>query len=448
MRVMNFNKPRACVFLLLQALVLSTPLVLGHSAVVAADANRGPATPVVVGPAAPAGPLLQQSPAAAQPLPAIMQPSASPPPAGTVNNFGNPGIEADTAVTISADSRLDRARILVEAGVRLENGEGIERDISKALALYCDAAKTELGDAFIRIGWLYANGRGVPRSEAIAATMFHRAARAGNEMGERLAELYVGQPRRQPPCLGGDAIADDAPPVPKLAAAAAAARLATPIVEAPAQFKTAAQTVERKKVLDVVIKFAKQLRLDPRLVMAVIGTESGFDPLARSVKNAQGLMQLIPDTAERFAVKDILDPVENLRGGMSYLRWLLAYYKGDVWLAVAAYNAGEGAVDRFRGVPPYAETMAYVQKIRNQYPLDWHPFDASATTPSAIFSTRRIGPTTLAPQSLLPVSEPLPALPRPQLAQHNLQQASEQQLQKQVQQILLPSSARRVTRGS
>lgn len=388
---MNFPRTSAPIAAAFQCALLGGLLTFGQLSAFAADSS--PASPVVTAPAGPAGPIVPAAPgaAAAAPLPVIGAPASLPPSA-----LRPESVEGDGKITISADSRHERARVIVEAGVRYENGEGVERDLTRALSLYCEAAKADLSDAFIRIGWLYANGRGVPRSDAIAGGMFHRAAKLGNDMGERLADLYLGQARRDPPCLGGEALADDAPPVPKLAAS----RLPTPVVEAPAQFKAAAPSIERKKVLETVLKFAKQLRLDPRLVMAVIGTESNFDPLARSVKNAQGLMQLIPDTAERFAVKDILDPIENLRGGMSYLRWLLAYYKGDVWLAVAAYNAGEGAVDKFRGIPPFAETIAYVQKIRNQYPLDWHPFDASAAGPSQMFNGRKPGPTTQAPAPL------------------------------------------------
>ncbi len=292
--------------------------------------------------------------------------------------------------TVVSDARAERARLQLEAGVRYEHGEGVLPDLNRAQNLYCEAAKLEIPDAFIRLGWMYANGQGVPRSEAVAYSLFRRAASLGSEMGEQLSQLYHGHPRRMPPCLGGDALPEDAPPPAKVVTLAQ-----TPTVEDPAQFKATLPTIERRKIVEMVVKLSKQIKLDPRLVLALIGTESGFDPLARSVKNAQGLMQLIPDTAERFAVKDMLDPAENLRGGMSYLRWLLSYYRGDVWLAVAAYNAGEGAVDRFRGIPPYAETMAYVQRIRNQYPLDRHPFDASAAPPSNILSGKRTGPTTL-----------------------------------------------------
>jgi soluble lytic murein transglycosylase-like protein len=92
-------------------------------------------------------------------------------------------------------------------------------------------------------------------------------------------------------------------------------------------------------------------------------------------------MQLIPATAARFRVKDPLDPEQNIRGGLSYLRWLLAYFKGDLPLVLAAYNAGEGAVERFKGVPPYPETQGYLRRVQETFSLPDHPFDASVTAP-------------------------------------------------------------------
>ena len=95
-------------------------------------------------------------------------------------------------------------------------------------------------------------------------------------------------------------------------------------------------------------------------------------------------MQLIPETAARFNVRNTFDPSQNVRGGLSYLRWLLSYYRGDVLLAIAAYNAGEGAVDRHRGIPPYMETAFYVKKIYAFYKQAQHPFDASLAQASPI----------------------------------------------------------------
>jgi soluble lytic murein transglycosylase-like protein len=98
-------------------------------------------------------------------------------------------------------------------------------------------------------------------------------------------------------------------------------------------------------------------------------------------------MQLVPDTASRFNVTNAYDPHQNVRGGLSYLRWLLAYYRGQVDLAAAAYNAGEGAVDRHGGVPPYAETRDYVRKIRRLYGANEHPYNPHITDPSPLLGS-------------------------------------------------------------
>jgi hypothetical protein len=112
---------------------------------------------------------------------------------------------------------------------------------------------------------------------------------------------------------------------------------------------------------------AREHGLDPDLVLAVIAVESAFNARAVSPKNAQGLMQLIPATAKRFGVDDPFNPAENVRGGVSYLRWLSDRFAGNTSLALAGYNAGEGAVQNHGGIPPYAETQHYVQKVARQY---------------------------------------------------------------------------------
>lgn len=114
--------------------------------------------------------------------------------------------------------------------------------------------------------------------------------------------------------------------------------------------------------------------VDPKLVHYVIRQESNFKMGARSHKNAQGLMQMIPATAERFGVKDVYDPGQNIEGGTKYLRWLLKRFDGDVKLALAGYNAGEGAVERSGNqVPDYTETKNYVKKIVENYGKTHHP---------------------------------------------------------------------------
>jgi soluble lytic murein transglycosylase-like protein len=114
---------------------------------------------------------------------------------------------------------------------------------------------------------------------------------------------------------------------------------------------------------EAVDRIAERNQLSPQLVHSVIKVESNYNPNAISSKGAQGLMQLIPSTARRFGVSNVFNPVENVEGGARYLRYLLELYKGDYKLALAAYNAGEGAVARHGGVPPYPETVNYLQQV-------------------------------------------------------------------------------------
>lgn len=109
---------------------------------------------------------------------------------------------------------------------------------------------------------------------------------------------------------------------------------------------------------------ALQHGVDESIVRAIIHAESSFNPNALSRVGAQGLMQLMPATARRFGVNNAFDATQNIRGGVQYLAWLLRRYNGDLTLAAAGYNAGEGAVDKYKGVPPYSETRLYVQRVR------------------------------------------------------------------------------------
>ena len=114
---------------------------------------------------------------------------------------------------------------------------------------------------------------------------------------------------------------------------------------------------------ELIQDMAKEAELDPVLVKALVHVESSFDPTATSPKGAMGLMQLMPGTASRMGVVKPYRPEENVRGGVKYLKFLFDRYNGNSRLAIAAYNAGEGAVDRFREVPPYAETQTYVRRV-------------------------------------------------------------------------------------
>jgi soluble lytic murein transglycosylase-like protein len=125
-------------------------------------------------------------------------------------------------------------------------------------------------------------------------------------------------------------------------------------------------TMTRPGIERLVDESATAWRVDPALVEAIIANESGFDPKATSGAGARGLMQLMPETAARLGVADAYDPKENVEGGTRYLREMLDRF-GSLELAVAAYNAGPAAVERYGGVPPYAETRTYVRNVLTKY---------------------------------------------------------------------------------
>jgi hypothetical protein len=115
----------------------------------------------------------------------------------------------------------------------------------------------------------------------------------------------------------------------------------------------------------LVLRAARETGLDPNLIHAVILAESAYDPQARSPKGAMGLMQLMPATARRYGVANPYDPAQNIQGGTRYLAYLMKRFGNDIELAVAAYNAGEGAVEKYnRSIPPYRETQAYVERVK------------------------------------------------------------------------------------
>ncbi len=126
-------------------------------------------------------------------------------------------------------------------------------------------------------------------------------------------------------------------------------------------------SIDRDGVEKLVKEAAERHNVDPALVRAVIETESNWNPYAVSRKGAGGLMQLIPTTAERYGANDVFNPRQNIDAGVSHLKWLLERYNGNLDLALAAYNAGAGAVDRAHGIPAFRETRNYVQKVQDAY---------------------------------------------------------------------------------
>ena len=257
-----------------------------------------------------------------------------------------------------------------------EQGEAQARDVVRAVALYCQSARQGEVAAQYALGWMLAHGRGMPRDDAAAAHFFAAAAAQGDARSQRMLQQVGPLADQVPACLR------PIEPEPVAAAPVLAQAQAQAVPEPPRPPLREVPPQAPKPLVDLVHKLAPQFKLDPILVLAVMAVESNFDPLAVSAKNAQGLMQLIPDTAARFNVRDVFDPAQNIRGGMAYLRWLLAYFEGDVSMVVAAYNAGEGTVERYKGVPPFAETRAYVDRIRRFIGDLTLPYDARATRPS------------------------------------------------------------------
>jgi len=227
------------------------------------------------------------------------------------------------------------------------------------------------------------NARGIQRNDAEAAHMFAAAAEQGMAQAQNMLDRMGGTPLGDPPpCLRPP---ETDPPV----------AVAPPPVRGPKPPVSLWATLplpERAPaaIVNYVKLLAPEYQLSPALVLAVMAQESNFDPLAESPKSAMGLMQLMPDTAARFRVTRITDPAQNIRGGMAYLRWLLAYFEGDIALAAAGYNAGEGAVDRHRGVPPYRETRAYVERILRHVGQARHPYDGSVVSPSPMLRSLRL----------------------------------------------------------
>lgn len=250
----------------------------------------------------------------------------------------------------------------------LENGEGVARDPLLAANLYCQAARMGNAEAQYSLGWMYANGRGIARDDALAGFFFKAAAEQGIEAAQRMLKV-VGEPvADKPECMREPVV-----PV-----------LAKPPPLAVAMPKVDYRLIAPRKIFDLVNKMAPQFKIEPQLALAIISAESNFDVLAVSTKSAQGLMQLIPETSERFNVRNAFDPAQNIRGGLTYLRWLLAYFEGDVALVAAAYNAGEGTVERYSGIPPYMETRSYVKRILASFGGLVHPFDERVTRPSPV----------------------------------------------------------------
>ncbi|MGB7931161.1 MAG: transglycosylase SLT domain-containing protein [Gammaproteobacteria bacterium] len=212
-------------------------------------------------------------------------------------------------------------------------GKGVDQDDARAYQLFCIAALQGDNESAYYLGWMRLNGYGEILDDAMAVGWFQLAAERGDAHSRHILEDLLNN--------------------------------VTPVQDSGCPLKN--KPLDRAKIETWVYVLAPSYGLDANLLLAVIEVESRFNPNALSPKNARGLMQLLPATAKRFEVEDIWDPIENLMGGMAYLRWLLDRYDGDLNLSLSAYNAGEQIVDFYGGIPPYRETHYYVERINRIY---------------------------------------------------------------------------------
>ncbi|MBE9609289.1 transglycosylase SLT domain-containing protein [Chitinilyticum litopenaei] len=220
---------------------------------------------------------------------------------------------------------------------------------------YCRAARNGTIEAQYRLGMLYAFGNGVPQNRDYAASLFAVAAQQGHAEAGAMLETIRLNSEQLPPCMLADI--DPAP--------APAGQLARLDRLSPGQ----------KQIAQIITQLAIWNDVDPQLALSIAMVESGLNPHAVSPKSAAGIMQLMPATAERFNVRDTFNVTQNVRGGIKYLRWLIVRFDGDIDLVAAGYNAGEKAVERYKGIPPYPETRNYVAKVRKLYPAAVHVID-------------------------------------------------------------------------
>ena len=234
---------------------------------------------------------------------------------------------------------------------------GNARNSPAAIAELCRLARRGDAESQYELAWLYAHGRGPDRHDDWAAYLFTAASLQGHTFAEQMLKAVPWPVASTPDCLK---VASVLPPLP-----------------ASGRYEEPPPHIEK-----LVRKLAPQYQVAPQLALAIIAVESNFDVTAVSPRAAMGLMQLIPQTAKRFGVKNAFDAQDNINGGLAYLRWLLAYFEGDVVLVAAAYNAGEGAVNLHRGIPPFDETREYVKRVMSRFGHFTQPYDSRVTPPS------------------------------------------------------------------
>lgn len=299
------------------------------------------------------------------------------------------GASGPTPAAVLQDEPPALRRLMQQASER-ESAAEVDDNAWQAAVLYCQAARWGSTEGQFRLGMLYAFGHGVPESRSLAAALFSLAASQGHARATQMLDSIQLISVELPACVTHAQLPEKAPTPIAHDQLLDSPSGASPLID---RFLLSLAT-HKRWLIPLTTTLSAWYALDPRLVLSVIAVESNFETRAQSRKSAMGLMQLIPGTAERFNVRNAYDATQNLRGGMRYLRWLLSYYRGNIAYALAAYNAGEGRVDQFKGVPPFPETRAYVKRVIGLYGGARHDFDASLTAASPWLATggRRVAP--------------------------------------------------------
>jgi len=283
---------------------------------------------------------------------------------------------------------------LMQEAAAFEASAKSDEEFWQAAVRYCEASKLGSTEAQYRLGMLYAFGKGVPENRTFAASLFSMASQQGHRKAFDMLETVNFKSQELPACVTSNALPEKRPPPLFIPSEAPAEVPPEVLADVPAehtfQIDRYLESLPSSKswIIDLTKKISDWFDIDPKFVLSIITVESAFETKAKSPKRAMGLMQLIPTTAERFDVKNAFDASQNIKGGIRYLRWLLSYYRGNVELAAAAYNAGEKAVDRYSGIPPYPETREYVKRLKKLYQRSTHPYDETITEPSPILMNR------------------------------------------------------------
>lgn len=270
-----------------------------------------------------------------------------------------------TAAPVVFEDEAPRVRALLDQAWAAESGRGLVRDMGLAALLYRQAGDLGSAEGYYRASLLQLPGGRLQFASHGTVCLLATASQLGHVAASQLLERIL-------PVSGiSETDCDDS-------------------IAGPTWFAFDMQAYvnglsqDKQRIAATIRRLALAYRVDPDLAVAIASAESNFNPRALSPKMAMGVMQLIPETAERFNVRNPYDTEQNIRGGLAYLRWLKQHFGGDVVRMVAAYNAGEGAVMRYDGVPPYRETLSYVARVMSYSGLRVHlPREGATLRPRA-----------------------------------------------------------------